>query len=107
MANAPLVSRNGNDFHKFDALASFLPKELNADAAVLDGEVVCLDSQRRSQFNELLFKRGETAFLKTFVFGKSTRGMGPKRVMYLWELRLLPSKSLTSHLRVLIAAGPG
>jgi len=57
-----LVSRIGNDFHGFAALASSLPKELNAKAAVLDGEVVCLDSSGKSQFNELLFKRGEPRF---------------------------------------------
>lgn len=56
------VSRNGNEFHKFDALASSMPKELNANAAVLDGEIVCLDNKGRSQFNELLFGRGEPRF---------------------------------------------
>ena len=30
------VSRNGNQFHKFDALGVSLPKELNAKVAVLD-----------------------------------------------------------------------
>src|SRR5690348_296908 len=57
-----LVSRNGNDFKNFSALASCLPEELKADTAVLDGEIVCLDSTGKSQFNELLFKRGEPRF---------------------------------------------
>lgn len=57
-----LVSRNGNEFHKFDALVSSLPKELSASTAVLDGEIVCLDNQGRSQFNELLFGCGEPRF---------------------------------------------
>lgn len=57
-----LVSRNGNEFRKFDALASSLPKELEAGAAVLDGEIVCLDDRGHSQFNELLFGRGEPRF---------------------------------------------
>lgn len=39
-----------------------LPKELTAGTAVLDGEIVCLDNQGRSQFNELLFGRGEPRF---------------------------------------------
>ena len=56
------ISRNGNQFHKFDALSVALPKELNAKTAVLDGEIVCLDGQGRSQFNELLFGRGEPRF---------------------------------------------
>src|SRR5256885_1857070 len=57
-----LVSRNGNEFKNFSALASALPKELSAGGAVLDGEIVCLDNQGRSQFNELLFGRGEPHF---------------------------------------------
>jgi hypothetical protein len=57
-----LVSRNANECHKFDMLASSLPEGLNACAAVLDGELVCLDHQGRSQFNELLFGRGEPRF---------------------------------------------
>ena len=57
-----LVSRNGNEFKNFSALASSLPKELNADAAVLDGEIVSLDSGGKSQFNELPFKQGEPRF---------------------------------------------
>src|SRR5881296_175670 len=54
-----LVSRNGNEFHSFTALGSALPSELKAESAVLDGELVCLDETGRSQFEELLFRRGE------------------------------------------------
>src|SRR5438477_8917018 len=57
-----LVSRNGNEFKNFSTLALTLPKELSAQSAVLDGEIVCLDDQGRSQFNELLFGRGEPRF---------------------------------------------
>src|SRR5256885_16623942 len=57
-----LVSRNGNEFHSFTTLTSALPKELKAESAVLDGEVVCLDDRGRSQFEELLFRRGEPRF---------------------------------------------
>jgi bifunctional non-homologous end joining protein LigD len=57
-----LVSRNGNEFHIFTTLTSALPKELKAEAVVLDGEIVCLDESGRSQFNELLFHRGEPRF---------------------------------------------
>jgi ATP-dependent DNA ligase len=44
--NCQLVSRNGNEFKNFSALASALPKELGAKAAVLDGEV--LSRQQRN-----------------------------------------------------------
>jgi bifunctional non-homologous end joining protein LigD len=57
-----LVSRNGNEFHSFTTLTSALPKGLKAESAVLDGELVCLDANGRSQFEELLFRRGEPRF---------------------------------------------
>jgi bifunctional non-homologous end joining protein LigD len=57
-----LVSRNGNPFSSFKVLASYIPTELNCERAVLDGEIVCLDEQGRSQFEELLFRRGEPRF---------------------------------------------
>ena len=57
-----LVSRNGNDFKSLSSLSTAIPKELKANSAVLDGEIVCLDEHGRSQFNELLFHRGEPRF---------------------------------------------
>jgi hypothetical protein len=38
-----LISRNGNQFKSFPALAETLPAELGARSAVLDGEIVALD----------------------------------------------------------------
>ena len=43
-----LVSRNGNVFKSFPALASGLPDKLRAGAAVLDGEIVCSPRSRVS-----------------------------------------------------------
>ncbi len=57
-----LVSRNGNPFHSFATLNIAIPEELHADRAVLDGDIVCLDEEGRSQFDELLFRRGEPRF---------------------------------------------
>jgi ATP-dependent DNA ligase len=57
-----LVSRNGNAFGSFNVLCSSISGELNCRNAVLDGEIVCLDEQGRSQFDELLFRRGEPRF---------------------------------------------
>lgn len=57
-----LVSRNGNAFKSFSDLAAGLLDELRANAAVLDGEIVCLDSDGKSQFEELLFRRGMARF---------------------------------------------
>jgi ATP-dependent DNA ligase len=36
--------------------------KLKANNAVIDGEIVCLDSEGRSIFNELLFRRGSPIF---------------------------------------------
>jgi bifunctional non-homologous end joining protein LigD len=57
-----LVSRNGNVFKSFPLLAEDLGDALRRTRAVLDGEIVCLDSKGRSQFNELLYRRGEPYF---------------------------------------------
>jgi bifunctional non-homologous end joining protein LigD len=57
-----LISRNGNQFSSFKVLCEALPKELNADNAVLDGELVVIDDSGRSVFNDLLFRRGEPRF---------------------------------------------
>jgi bifunctional non-homologous end joining protein LigD len=58
-----LVSRNGNSFTQFAALAAELRACLGVRSAVLDGELVCLDDQGRPQFNALLFRRGTPVFI--------------------------------------------
>src|SRR3954469_9785158 len=57
-----LLSRNDNYFQSFSDLAKAIPQELGCKSPVLDGEIVCLDRQGKSQFNELLFHRGEPRF---------------------------------------------
>jgi len=57
-----LVPPNGNGFRSFLALTAALPEELRAGAAVLDSEIICLDSDGKSQFEDLLFRRGEAPF---------------------------------------------
>jgi bifunctional non-homologous end joining protein LigD len=51
-----LVSRHGNAYKSVE-LKNGLGK-MKVKNAVLDGELVCLDSEGRSIFNELLFRRG-------------------------------------------------
>jgi bifunctional non-homologous end joining protein LigD len=53
-----LVSRRKYSYKSFDSLKTALAK-LKVTDAILDGEICCLDSQGRSQFNELLYRRGE------------------------------------------------
>ena len=57
-----LISRNGNQFKSFPALAENLPAELRARSAILDGEIVCLDRHGKTQFKDLLFRSGEPRF---------------------------------------------
>ena len=46
----------------FLSLTRALPKEVRAQSAILDGEIVCLDKDGRSQFTDLMFRRGEPRF---------------------------------------------
>jgi bifunctional non-homologous end joining protein LigD len=57
-----LVSRNGNRFGSFNHLCAGIEFSLRTQHAVLDGEIVCLDDQGCSQFNQLLFRRGTARF---------------------------------------------
>lgn len=59
---ARLISRNGNEFKSFPELNISLPLECRAQTAVLDGEIVCLDETGQSNFESLLFHRGEPRF---------------------------------------------
>src|SRR2546426_7579842 len=57
-----LISRNGHPFASFSDLTDYLAGSLPTDSLVLDGEIVCLDSKGRPQFNDLLFRRGQPCF---------------------------------------------
>ncbi len=61
-ATARLLSRNGNWFKSFPVLCDSLASDLDVRSAVLDGEIVCLDKQGRTQFNQLFYRRGEPRF---------------------------------------------
>jgi bifunctional non-homologous end joining protein LigD len=56
-----LVSCRRNTYKSFQELRDNLAK-LKVKNAVIDGELVCLDSEGRSIFNELLFRRGCPTF---------------------------------------------
>lgn len=58
-----LYSRNGNRFGPFNELARAVSQECQADNAILDGEIVCLDPKDgRSIFADLMFHRAEPYF---------------------------------------------
>jgi ATP-dependent DNA ligase len=52
-----LISRRRNAYKSFGELRSQLA-QLKVKNAVIDGELVCLDSEGRSIFNELLLRKG-------------------------------------------------
>jgi bifunctional non-homologous end joining protein LigD len=57
-----LVSRNGNVFKSFPGLCDGLARGLRGRRCVLDGEIVCLDPDGRTNFRNLLFRRAEPHF---------------------------------------------
>jgi ATP-dependent DNA ligase len=56
-------------------LALFIDRELHAHA-VLDGEVVCFDGEGRPRFYELMFGRGDPAFVAFDVLALEGRDIG-------------------------------
>src|SRR5215203_4443101 len=54
--HAKLVSRNGHTFKHWPYLCTELAHAVRCQNAILDGEIVCLDGQRRPKFNSLLFR---------------------------------------------------
>jgi bifunctional non-homologous end joining protein LigD len=56
-----LVSRKRNSYKSFQGLRNNLAM-LKVKNAVLDGEIVCLDSEGRSIFNDLLHRKGFPVF---------------------------------------------
>jgi bifunctional non-homologous end joining protein LigD len=58
---ARLVSRRGNDYRNYAALAAELAKSVPPNT-ILDGELVVLDAEGRSQFEPLLRRRAQPVF---------------------------------------------
>jgi bifunctional non-homologous end joining protein LigD len=54
---ARLISRRGNTYKSFSGLCASIRGELQCEA-IFDGEIVCLDTEGRPQFYELLRRRG-------------------------------------------------
>ena len=61
-----LVSRRDFQYKRFDKLCAAIGKELRVKDAILDGEIVCLDSAGRSIFTPLLFRRSENPCFYAF-----------------------------------------
>jgi bifunctional non-homologous end joining protein LigD len=85
-----LVSRRRIEYKRFDSLRKSLA-QLGPDNAILDGEIVCLDSLGHSRFYDLMFRRAQPifyAFDLVWLNGK--------------DLRELPVLERKEHLRDLI-----
>src|SRR5215469_8381433 len=57
-----LVSRRNHVYKSFATLCQSIVADLQVEDAVLDGELVCLGENGHSQFNRLMFKRGDPYF---------------------------------------------
>src|SRR5262249_35324233 len=58
-----LVSRNGNTFHGFAELATWIAEHLRVETAVPDGEIACVDDCGRPIFRDLLFRKSQCVFI--------------------------------------------
>jgi bifunctional non-homologous end joining protein LigD len=86
-AGAQLVSRRGLGYRQFPDLVSELSRELNADEAVLDGEIVKLDESGRPIFVDLIRRRGPFAFVAFDVL--ALNGTDVRKLPLLKRKRLL------------------
>ena len=57
-----LVSRKGKKFRQFDPLLKQVLRSLKGQRAILDGEIVVLDEKGRSNFYDLMARRGEPRY---------------------------------------------
>ena len=57
-----LVSRKGKKFPEFDPLLKQVLRSLKGQRAILDGEIVVLDEKGRSNFYDLMTRRGEPRY---------------------------------------------
>ena len=56
------MSRNDFDYSRFKDLVQALPAAIDAEDAIIDGEIVVLDEQGESRFYDLMFNRGTPIF---------------------------------------------
>jgi bifunctional non-homologous end joining protein LigD len=89
-----LVSRRNHVYKKFGSLCDAIARDLRVRNAILDGEIVCLDCDGRSLFNELLYRRGKPVFYMFDLLWLNGRDL--RQVPLLERIRsLIPSKRQT------------
>ncbi len=89
-----LISRNRNSYKSFPELRHNLAA-LKVKNAVLDGELVCLDDEGRSMFDELLHRKGSPIFYAFDLIYHNDR-----------DLRQLPLVERKKKLRAVLEKSP-
>ncbi|HVZ19085.1 MAG TPA: RNA ligase family protein [Terriglobales bacterium] len=90
-----LLSRRGNQYKSFGELSSWIGRHLNVENAVIDGEICCLDTEGRSQFGDLIYRRGDPYFFAFDLLWLNGR-----------DLRDLPLVERKEKLRTIIPTAP-
>jgi bifunctional non-homologous end joining protein LigD len=84
-----LISRRGNTYKRFTELAAAIHIELDCEV-VLDGEIVCIDSEGRPRFYDLLRRRGTPVFYAFDVLWCDGQDLRPwpllERKRLLWDV---------------------
>jgi len=88
-----LLSRKGHVYKRFVELGQQVAATVPARSAVLDGEIVCLDGQGKSQFYSLMFRRSPACFYAFDILEMNGK-----------DLRSLPLIQRKSRLKKLIPA---
>jgi bifunctional non-homologous end joining protein LigD len=87
-----LISRRGIIYRRFAALQQTIRQGVPG-TTVLDGEIVCMGEDGRTEFNDLLFRRGTPRFIAFDLLYRNGR-----------DLRLVPLIERKRHLRQLVPA---
>ena len=72
-----LISRNGNTFHGFAELATWIAEHLRVESAVLDAEIACVDECERPVFRDLLFRKLTVCSSRSTCYISTERTCGP------------------------------
>src|SRR5262245_56783073 len=57
-----LISRRDNVFKRFDTLRKAIPGDVKCNEVLMDGEIVVLDTEGKSRFNDLMHTRSAPTF---------------------------------------------
>jgi bifunctional non-homologous end joining protein LigD len=93
--HARLLSRRGNSYKSFGELSGWIGRHLRVENAVIDGEIACLDSEGRSHFGDLLYRRSDPYFFAFDLLWLDGR-----------DLRDLPLVERKQKLREIVPAAP-